>query len=123
MAATWALCATLPLGAQTTSYEVDLNDRADDLFKVTVHLEALTAEDEIFQFAATVPGTYQVMDIGRYVSDFRAFDADGRAFWTSGSWSSPAAGQACASSFSNSPKSTGRTGRSPRIASSRSSPR
>ncbi len=65
------------LGAQTTSYEVDLNDRADDRFKVTVHLEGLGNGDEIFQFASTAPGTYQVMDIGRYVSDFRALDADG----------------------------------------------
>jgi predicted metalloprotease with PDZ domain len=72
------LAATAPLYGQTTSYEVDLNDRADDRFKVTVHLEDLTVEDDVFQFAATAPGTYQVMDIGRYVSDFRAFDAQGR---------------------------------------------
>ena len=66
------------LVGQTTSYEVDLNDRADDRFKVTVHLQGLTAADSIFQFAATAPGTYQVMDIGRYVSDFRAYDGSGR---------------------------------------------
>lgn len=76
--ATWTLCAALSLSAQTTSYEVDLNDRADDLFKVTVHLDGLTAADDIFQFAATAPGTYQVMDIGRYVSDFQAFDSGDR---------------------------------------------
>jgi predicted metalloprotease with PDZ domain len=57
---------------------VDLNGRADDRFRVTVHLEDLGPADSIFQFAATAPGTYQVMDIGRYVSDFRAFDAQGR---------------------------------------------
>ena len=73
----WALTATA-LGASITSYEVDLNDRADDRFKVTVHVEGLEDADSIFQFAATAPGTYQVMDIGRYVADFRAFDQAGR---------------------------------------------
>lgn len=60
-----------------TSYEVDLNDRADDSFKVTVHIDGLGPDDDIFQFAATAPGTYQVMDIGRFVSDFQALDGDG----------------------------------------------
>lgn len=63
--------------AQETSYEVDLTRRADDRFRVTVTLDAMSLADSIFQFAATAPGTYQVMDIGRYVSDFRAFDASG----------------------------------------------
>lgn len=66
------------LGAQATSYEIDLNDRADDRFKVTVHLEGMQPADSLFQFAATAPGTYQVMDIGRFVEGFRAFDAQGR---------------------------------------------
>ncbi len=73
-----ALSMPATMAAQTTSYEVNLNDRGDDRFKVTVHLEALTAADSVFQFAATAPGTYQVMDIGRYVSDFAAADANGR---------------------------------------------
>lgn len=59
-------------------YEVNLNDRADDQFKVTLHVSGLTADNAIYQFAATAPGTYQVMDIGRYVRSFRAFDAKGR---------------------------------------------
>lgn len=73
-----AVLAAPGLSASTTSYEVDLNDRADDRFKVTVRLEGLGSADSLFQFAATAPGTYQVMDIGRYVSDFSAFDAQGR---------------------------------------------
>src|SRR5665811_906099 len=52
--------------------------RDSDRFRVTVQLEALSPADSIFQFAATAPGTYQVMDIGRYVSDLKAFDAQGR---------------------------------------------
>ena len=59
-------------------FEVNLNDRADDKFHVTVYPEKLSAENNVFQFASTAPGTYQVMDIGRFVSDFKAFDSDGK---------------------------------------------
>ena len=59
-------------------YEVNLNDRADDQFKVTLHVSGLTAANAIYQFAATAPGTYQIMDIGRYVRSFKALDAKGR---------------------------------------------
>jgi predicted metalloprotease with PDZ domain len=59
-------------------YAIDLNDRADDSFKVTAWVSGLTDASAVYQFAATAPGTYQVMDIGRYVRRFAAFDAAGR---------------------------------------------
>ena len=59
------------------SYFLDLNDRADDLFKVTVKVNDLAEANAIYQFAATAPGTYQTMDIGRFVRGFEAFDAQG----------------------------------------------
>lgn len=58
-------------------FYVNLNDRADDLFKVTLFPEKLTDKNKIYQFAATAPGTYQVMDIGRYVRNLKAFDKSG----------------------------------------------
>ncbi|MBM4172063.1 MAG: peptidase [Ignavibacteria bacterium] len=66
------------ISAQHKFY-VNLNDRADDLFKVTLIPEKLTDQNKIFQFAATAPGTYQIMDIGRYVRSFKAFDKSGSA--------------------------------------------
>ncbi|MDB5241326.1 MAG: peptidase [Spirosoma sp.] len=63
-------------------YEVNLNDRADDQFKVMLHVKGLTAKNDVYQFATTAPGTYQVMDIGRYVRSFKAFDAKGRELKT-----------------------------------------
>jgi predicted metalloprotease with PDZ domain len=60
-------------------YSIDLNDRTDDTFKVTAWVGGLTEANAIYQFAATAPGTYQVMDIGRFVRRFEAFDAAGRA--------------------------------------------
>lgn len=59
-------------------FEVNLNNRADDKFHVTVYPEKLSPENNIFQLASTAPGTYQTMDIGRFVSDFKAFDKNGR---------------------------------------------
>jgi len=56
---------------------INLNDRADDLFKVTLFPEKLTDKNKIYQFAASAPGAYQVMDIGRYVRSFKAFDKSG----------------------------------------------
>lgn len=56
-------------------YEVDLTDRADDLFKVRLRVNDLAAENAVYQFASTAPGTYVVMDIGRYVRSFCALDA------------------------------------------------
>ncbi|MBX0335468.1 hypothetical protein K3G39_19715 [Pontibacter sp. HSC-14F20] len=46
--------------------------------KVTLDVEGLKAEHNIYQFAATAPGTYQTMDIGRFVQNFKAFDKKGR---------------------------------------------
>jgi predicted metalloprotease with PDZ domain len=62
-----------PLG-----YAIDLDDRADDRFNVTAWVSGLREANAIYQFAATAPGTYQVMDIGRFVRSFEAFDVNGR---------------------------------------------
>jgi predicted metalloprotease with PDZ domain len=64
--------------AATLAYSIDLNRRADDLFHVTLRVTGLRPENAVYQFAATAPGTYQVMNIGRYVKAFQAFDAEGR---------------------------------------------
>ena len=59
-------------------YAIDVTDRADDQFKVTAWVSGLTPDNAVYQFAATAPGTYQVMDIGRFVRSFEAFDSAGR---------------------------------------------
>lgn len=58
-------------------FYVNLNERADDLFHVTLYPEKLTEKNKIYNFAATAPGTYQLMNIGRYVRSFKAFDNNG----------------------------------------------
>jgi predicted metalloprotease with PDZ domain len=38
----------------------------------------LSSENNIFQFASTAPGTYKIMDIGRFVTNFKAFDINNK---------------------------------------------
>ncbi|HUQ14614.1 MAG TPA: hypothetical protein VM094_01065 [Gemmatimonadales bacterium] len=59
-------------------YAIGVTDRADDRFEVTAWVSGLTPDNAVYQFAATAPGTYQVMDIGRFVRSFEAFDALGQ---------------------------------------------
>ncbi len=85
----WSLLTLLSFGQPVEAakipkltYQVNLNDRTDDLFKVTLDIKGLKQENTIFQFAATAPGTYQTMDIGRFVRHFKAFDKKGREVTT-----------------------------------------
>lgn len=55
-------------------FNINLLDRSDDTFKVEVIVPQLSQENNIFQFASTAPGTYQIMDIGKYVRTFKALD-------------------------------------------------
>lgn len=63
-------------------FYVDLNDRTSHIFNVTLVPEKLTDENKIYQFASTAPGTYQTMDIGRFVRTFKALDASGNEIET-----------------------------------------
>ena len=58
-------------------YVVDLNDREDDTFKVRLYVNNLKDENAIYQFAASAPGTYQTMDLGRFVRNFKSYDLSG----------------------------------------------
>ncbi len=60
------------------NYYIDVSNHQDDLFHVEIQTTGLSSENSIYNMPATVPGTYQIMDFGRFVSDFKAFDADGR---------------------------------------------
>jgi predicted metalloprotease with PDZ domain len=73
-----ALSGRVEAQQSALGYAIDLNDRTGDSFKVTAWAGGLTEANAIYQFAATAPGTYQVMDIGRFVRRFEAFDAAGR---------------------------------------------
>lgn len=60
------------------NFTVDVVSNSDTLYVSLQPSEPLPRKSKIFQFAATAPGTYQTMNIGRYVSDFKAYDSEGR---------------------------------------------
>ncbi|HKH91515.1 MAG TPA: hypothetical protein VKA54_06915 [Gemmatimonadaceae bacterium] len=76
------LLGVASLRAQELGYTVDVRERGSHRIGVTLRVDSLPAGDTLFQFAATAPGTYQTMDIGRFVRDFTALDARGRAIST-----------------------------------------
>jgi len=76
-----ALAWCLPARAQL-SYVVDVRNPETHAAVVTLQVDSLAARDSVFQFAATAPGTYQTMNIGRFVRDLRAADGQGRAIPT-----------------------------------------
>jgi len=59
-------------------FTIDMTGPSTDTFLVELKVPKLSSSNKIFQFASTAPGAYQVMDIGRFVSDFKAFDKKGR---------------------------------------------
>ncbi len=76
------LFVILPSSFAQQKFYLDLNDRTSDVFKVTLIPEKLSDENRIYQFAATAPGTYERMDLGRFVTSFKAYDEDGNEIET-----------------------------------------
>ena len=72
------LLAAASLRAQQLRYTVDLGARGSHAIGVKLDVDSLAAGDTLFQFAATAPGTYQTMDIGRFVHGFTVLDRRGR---------------------------------------------
>ena len=64
-------------GSPQVVFEVNLLNYQDDIFHVTVYTEGLTEENNIYNLPSTVPGTYSLLDFGRFVTSFTAFDSDG----------------------------------------------
>jgi len=54
----------------------------DDLFHVTVLTDGLSSENNIYNLPATVPGTYSILDFGRFVQSFKAYDQNGNELET-----------------------------------------
>lgn len=66
------------LSAQTYAYKVDLNKVNNDEITVELKVPQLNQKELYFHLPAMVPGTYSVYDFGRFVSEFKALDKDGK---------------------------------------------
>jgi len=65
-------------GTIKISYTIDVTHFDSDSFFVDLDVSGLSGDSAVFQFASTAPGTYQVMNVGRFVGGFSAFDAKGK---------------------------------------------
>ncbi len=65
--------------AQSDAYKayLDLNIVQDDKVKVTIEVPTVSTAEVEYQMPKIVPGTYSIYDFGRFLSDFKALDADG----------------------------------------------
>jgi predicted metalloprotease with PDZ domain len=69
--------------AQTTpkmdvvDVSIDLIDVKEDKVMVTINTPTFTTETTTFHIPKTVPGTYSEDDYGRFIENFKAFDAKG----------------------------------------------
>ena len=63
---------------QQVTFDVDITHPLDDLFHITVQTRNLAPENGIYNLASTAPGTYSILDFGRFVDSFKAFDSEGK---------------------------------------------
>src|SRR6218665_3450738 len=59
-------------------FSVDLNKCSDNKLTVELITPSIASAEIIYRLPRMVPGTYEVYDFGRFVSDFKAFDAAGK---------------------------------------------
>ncbi len=57
---------------------INLNNVVDDKVQVGVNPQKIKEEVVVYQIPAIVPGTYAMSNYGRFVSDFKAYDYDGK---------------------------------------------
>lgn len=65
-------------GDDPIRFTIDMTGPSTDTFLIEVEVPKLSRANGVFQFASTAPGAYQTMDIGRFISDFTAYDKKGR---------------------------------------------
>ena len=73
----------LSIGSYSVSaqdlYEIDLNAVEKDILTVNVTLDKVPDKDQVtYSFPATVPGTYDTQDFGRFVLSMNAKTSDGK---------------------------------------------
>ncbi len=75
----YLLCYTAGIYADeprfSAHYTVDITNFDEDSFFVKLDLKHFDKDTAVYQFAVTAPGTYSILDVGRFVGSFRAFDA------------------------------------------------
>ena len=63
-------------------YYINLNKVLDDKLTIELTPPDFTDNEVLFNFPAMVPGTYEVYNFGRFVSNLKAFGKNGKRFIT-----------------------------------------
>ena len=73
-------CSTSNVNVKKNLIEVgiNLNNVVDDKVQVEVNPQKIKEESIVYNIPAIVPGTYAMSNYGKFVSDFKAFDYDGK---------------------------------------------
>ncbi len=69
---------TVQNNKQTIEVGIDLNTVVNDKVMVEVNPQKIKEQTLVYNIPAIVPGTYAMSDYGKFVSDFKAFDYDGK---------------------------------------------
>lgn len=64
--------------ASTYRFSIDLTRVTDDKLMVTLLTPAIDKAEAVYRIPRIVPGTYEIYNFGRFVSDFKAYDKDGQ---------------------------------------------
>ena len=73
-------CSTSNVAVKKNLIEVgiNLNNVVDDKVQVEVNPQKIKEETIVYNIPAIVPGTYAMSNYGKFVSEFKAFDYDGK---------------------------------------------
>src|SRR5829696_5980938 len=66
-------------GQERYEYSADLNKLTDDALMVTLKTPQVRTATAIFSFPKIIPGTYSIADYGKFISEVKAFDKNGKA--------------------------------------------
>lgn len=73
----WIAAAAHERQPDTYYFSVDLALAADDKLNVQLLAPAIASDEIVYHLPKIVPGTYDIYDFGRFVSDFAAFGKNG----------------------------------------------
>ncbi len=64
----------------TCKFFIDLNKFQDQKLEVVFSLPEIKSDTIVYRLPTTVPGTYEILNFGRFVSEFKAINKDGSLF-------------------------------------------
>jgi predicted metalloprotease with PDZ domain len=81
-AALFAVTSLSSLAGNNYRFFTDLGKCADDKLTIELSTPDMTSEEVTYRLPKMVPGTYEIYDFGRFVSEFKAMDAQGNELKT-----------------------------------------